>query len=688
MNGKPENNAAPDAAAAEAANHALQDAQWAEQAGLPERAVAEYRKVVALFPDVFQVHNNLANLLLGLGRAEEALEAAQKAHALSPGDALINANLGQALLKVGQSEAALPHLRQALAASPELHPLRKALAETLLELGRTDEAIAVFAAVEHQFANDQAMLEIMAAFYHRAKVGGPAERCFVRIMQLAPDRAATYNDLAQLYIDYAKFDSARDVTLKGLRLEPKTAVLWNTLANAQASLGMVKDALVSYRKVIELAPNLAPAYSNMLLTMHYSTDVGAEEMAAEHRRCGQVLGPPGLAQRAFPNRPDPGRRLRIAYMSPDVRQHSVAFFLEPLLDHRDRESFEVFCYGDVKTPDKVTQRLRAKIDQYRSILGLRDREAAAMISADTIDILIDLAGHAGSMRIPVLGYKPAPVQVTYCGYPDTTGIEAVDYRITDWLSDPAGVEELYTERLVRLPGGFLCFLPPPDLPDIGAPPLLAAGHLTFGSFNREIKISQDTYDLWARVLRTVPGSRMVMKSIAGAEPATRERQLGEFERRGIARERIDVVGFIADQKHHLACYRDVDIVLDTYPYHGTTTTLDALLMGVPVITLEGYNHASRVGASLLSQVGLAELIAGSPDEYIAMAVELAGDSGRLASLHGTLRARLLASPLCDGPGFVRKFEYALRGMWCNWCRAQGATLTPAQAAMAAFDFPL
>ncbi|WKZ11775.1 MAG: tetratricopeptide repeat protein [Gammaproteobacteria bacterium] len=686
MNAKPENPATEAQTPLEAANRALRDAEWAEQAGLPERAVAAYRKVAALCPAAFEVHNNLASLLLGLDRPTEALDAANRALALNPGDALVNANVGQAQLRLGQVELALPFMRRALADRPDLHPLRQQLADTLLEIGRRDEAVATMAEIDDRYPNDIEVLKMMASLYQRAHAAMQAERVYLRLLQLAPQRDATYNDLAQLYIDFAHFSKARDLALRALHLKPDQPALWNTLALAQASLGLVKDALASYRKVMEMAPNLAISHSNMLLTMHYSTDVGPAEMAEEHRRWGRLHAPPGLATRAFPNAPDPGRRLRVGYLSPDFRRHSVAFFFEPLLDHRNREQFEVYCYGEVRSPDEVTQRIKAKADHYRNTTGMHDLQLSDQIKADGVDILVDLAGHTGTSRTVLLGYRPAPVQVTYCGYPDTTGIEVVDYRITDALADPPGVDDRYTETLCRLPEGFLCFRPPESLPEVGPAPMLAGAAVTFGSFNREFKVSQDTYDLWCRILRAVPHSRMIMKSIAGGDPATRRLTLAEFERRGVTPDRIEIIGFIAEQKDHLASYRRVDIALDTYPYHGTTTTLDSLLMSVPVITLEGYNHASRVGVSLLTAVGLPEFIASSPDEYVAMAIELAAQPGRVAELHHTLRNRLLQSPLCDGPRFTRIYEHALRGMWCNWCRQQGATLSGAQTAMAAFDF--
>lgn len=674
-------------AATEEANLALKDAEWAERTGLPERAIAAYRKVVALFPAVWEVHNNLANLLLDLGRPAEALQAAQSALAVRPDEPLVNANVGRALLGLNRPEEAVPYLRSALQRQPGMHPLRDMLARTLLETGRPDDGAAVFREVEAQATGDFQLLAMMARFYHRAKRGGDAERCLLRMRQLDPSHAPTYSELAQLYIDYAQYSKASEVSRDGLRLDPDSTVFWNTLANCQSSIGLVDEALVSYRKVLELAPNTPPSHSNLLLTMHYVSGLDPAEIFEEHKRFGRVHTPPALATRDFPNTPEPARRLRIGYVSPDIRQHSVAFFLEPLLDHRDRDRFEVYGYGAVKTPDEVTQRLRGKFDQYRNVFDMTMPHMAQTIKADRIDILIDLAGHAGSLHAPVLGYKPAPVQVTYLGYPDTTGIEAVDYRITDWTADPAGAEATHTEQLVRLPDGFLCFRPPEDLPAIGAPPRAANGWVTFGSFNREFKVSRQVLDLWCRILLAVPGSRMVMKSVAGSDPATREYQLGEFERRGVDRSRVQLVGFIGSQKEHLAMYRDIDIALDTFPYHGTTTTLDALLMGVPVVTLAGYNHASRVGASLLGQVGIPELIARTGDEYVAKAIELAGDPGRVAALHGALRGKLLASTLCDGPGFARKFEFALRGMWLNWCRSRGVALSPAESAQAAFEFP-
>lgn len=648
---------------------ALRQARWAERSRLPDKAVEEYRKVIGIRPDDHGAHAGLARLLLRLNRPAEALVAARSAHALDPADPQANLHLGQALLHCHQPEPAIAHLQAALAAQPDNHGLRRLLADTLLELGQRDDAAALFDAIDPDTQSDIGLLTAMGRFYRRARLAGSAERCLARAVQLGPRQAASYNELAQLYNEYTEFTRAKNVALAGLAVQPDAAPLWNTLAGCQVSIGQIDDAIASYRKSLQYSPGAALVYSNMLLVMHYSSAITPAALAEEHRRWGRLYAPPKLASTTFGNVPAPGRRIRVGYLSPDFRSHPVAFFVEPLMEHHDRNAFEVFGYGDVRTPTEVTYRLRDRMDHYRGVAGLHDAQLIDVIRRDGIDILVDLAGHAGNDRIVALAYKPAPVQVTYCGYPDSSGIQAVDYRITDALADPPGADANYTERLVRLPGCFLCFRPPADAPEPGPPPALTRGHVTFGSFNRECKISQHCYDVWSRVLHAVPGSRIVLKSIAGHNPETRAYQFGEFARRGIGPERVQILGFVGEQRGHLATYLDVDIALDTFPYNGTTTTLDSLLMGVPVIALEGLHHAGRVGVSLLENIGLPEFVAHSDEEYVDLAVTLASDPARLLELHRTLRQRLVTSPICDERAFTAKFELALRNMWQEWCRS-------------------
>ncbi|MBI5723920.1 MAG: tetratricopeptide repeat protein [Planctomycetes bacterium] len=670
----------------EQAIKAFKEARTFEMAGELEKALAGYKKVVALDPDIYEAHNNLGSVMVAMGKYDEAIEEHKKALDLKPDCPFVNANIGQAYIRQGTPEKAISHLEKALDKRPDLHETRKLLADTLLDIGMVEAAIDVFSKLQRNNPDDMGLLNAMAQLYHRAKMPGEAEKCFLRMIELKPDYAGAYNDLAMVYQITGMFSKARDTLKKGLELAPTSAILWNTLANSEQSIGQIDEAIKSFRKAIEYDPNLAVPHSNMLLSMHYISGLDPKELFEEHRRWGRMHAPPALATKHFPNKPNPMRKLRVGYISPDIRRHSVAFFLEPLLDNCDRTKFELFCYADVRFPDEWTLKLKDKFDHYRSILNMNDPHIGTLIKGDELDILIDLAGHAGSVHTAVLGYKPAPVQATYIGYPDTTGIEAVDYRITDEIADPQGAEENYVEKLVRLPGGFLCYRPLDDAPEIGNPPGLTRKFVAFGSFNREFKVSQKTLDIWCKILLAVPNSQMFMKSGAGRDNEAREYLLGQFEKRGVGRDRVHLAGFVKDQKDHLAIYREIDIALDTYPYHGTTTTIESLYMGVPVVTLSGYHHASRVGASLLTHIGVPEWIARSEDEYAAKAVALAADLPSIARLHGTLRNRLASSPLCDSRTFTKKYEYALRGMWCNWCRKEGVKLTPEQEAMAAFDF--
>jgi protein O-GlcNAc transferase len=367
---------------------------------------------------------------------------------------------------------------------------------------------------------------------------------------------------------------------------------------------------------------------------------------------------------------NPDKRLRIGYVSADLRSHSVAFFLESILAARNQREFEVLCYSNSVAADTTTARLRALVDGWRDIAGLDDEQAAALIRSDAIDILVDLAGHTKANRLPLFTRKPAPIQITYLGYPDTTGIEAIDYRLTDEWADPPGqTEHLHSEQLVRLPDGFLCYQPPSSCPPVGPLPLLLSGRVTFGSFNNLAKVSPTVIGYWAAILAAVPGSRLLLKSKALADSGTRKYIHQQFCAHGIEAGRVELVGWTPARVDHMALYSEVDVALDTFPYHGATTTCEALWMGVPVVTLAGPVHVSRVGVSLLHAAGLAELIAESPQEYARKAAELVADTGRLAALRGDLRERLRASRLTDAQRITASIEVAYRDMWRRFCAA-------------------
>jgi predicted O-linked N-acetylglucosamine transferase (SPINDLY family) len=371
---------------------------------------------------------------------------------------------------------------------------------------------------------------------------------------------------------------------------------------------------------------------------------------------------------AHSNSRDPARRLRIGYVSPDFRAHAVANFFEPLLSCHDRSQFFIACYSNCPAPDAVTRRIESAADLFRDITALDDAAAADLIRSDGIDVLVDLAGHTARNRLLCFARKPAPVQVTYLGYPDTTGLSAIDARFTDALADPPHTDIYHSESLIRLPAPFLCYQPPVDAPSPAPPPMLANGYITFGSFNNFTKLNRQTIKLWAQLLKSVLTARLLLKADALADPLVAESARAAFAPHGIPAQRLTLSGFVPTTAGNLDFYRNIDIALDPSPYNGTTTTCEALLMGVPVVTLAGQTHVSRVGVSLLTGVELTSLISTDADDYIRRAAVLAVDVNQLTTLRETLRARLLRSPLADAGRLAANIESAYRTLFSQWCQ--------------------
>jgi predicted O-linked N-acetylglucosamine transferase (SPINDLY family) len=347
-----------------------------------------------------------------------------------------------------------------------------------------------------------------------------------------------------------------------------------------------------------------------------------------------------------------------------LKRHSVAYFLQPLFEHHDREKFEITAYSNTDLADDVTEQLKRSCERWRDIVTMGDEQVAETILADEIDILIDLAGHTTGNRLAVFGRKPAPIQMTYLGYPNTTGLSSIDYRVTDELADPPGMTEAFhSEKLLRLPAPFLCYQPPGVAPDVVEPPMLRNGYVTFGSFNKAAKAGPETIALWSAVLRALPTSRLMMKSRGLASEGSRRRIIDAFASQGVSQDRLQLIEAEQPLAAHLAMYGQIDIALDTFPYHGTTTTCEAMWMGVPVVTRAGKTHVSRVGVSLLTAVGLSDLVAEADELFVAKAVAMTSKGAELTGLRAGLRDRMQASPLCDQGGFAKRFEVALRALW-------------------------
>ena len=567
-----------------------------------------------------------------LNNAAETIDCFRRAVALQPGHALAYFNLGMALRGQGRNEEAVDAFREVTRLVPQRPEAYVCLGQVLMTLGRFDEA----------------------------------GDCLQALLKVTPQDVEAWANRGKIFHAKGHFDEAVSCYRRALRLEPRYGGIYDNLACVLCNQGLYEEALANHRKALEIIPNDTTAYSNLLLTMHYLPGQNAEELFAEHRRWAQVHAniPGGVAHHA--NSRDPERRLRVGYVSPDFRDHPVAFFFEPLLANHDRNAVEPVCYSNVARPDETTARLRSMAVQWRDIRALNDERAANMIREDAIDILVDMAGHTGGSRLMVFARKPAPIQVTWLGYPNTTGLPAVDYRLTDSISDPPDERALYTEKLIRLPGAFFCYAPPADAPAVTALPARARGVVTFGSLNTLAKLNDQVIDLWCEVLHANPASRLLVyrNTLKGA---VKGRFAAKFAARGIGGERLQLRSDLPPGQGYLDIYGEIDIALDTFPWSGHTTSCEALWMGVPVITLYGKSHAGRMCASVLAGMGLSHLTARTPDDYVRIATALSGDLDALEQMRAGLRARMAASPLCDGHAFARKIEAAYREMWRTWC---------------------
>ena len=498
-----------------------------------------------------------------------------------------------------------------------------------------------------------------------------AVACYRKALQINPNFADAYNDLGiALYLKGSLSESIESYS-HALILKSDHVEAYSNLGNTYQYQGNLDKAEECYREALRIKPDFASCYSNLLLSMNYDNRYDAQTIASEHLKFAkQIIEPLSFNTIIHTNERIPARKLKIGYVSPDFRRHPVAYFIEPVIISHNREYFEVFCYSNSLKHDEVTKRIQDHADQWRNIAGMSDERVTELIRKDNIDILVDLAGHTDRNRILVFARKPTPIQVSWIGYCATTGLSTIDYRIADSYTDPVGMtEQFYSEELIRLSESFSCYLPAPDSPDIGILPSLTSGHVTFGSFNNFAKVSSVVLSLWIKILKTVPSSRLIMKARSLADKTVCQNLTDLFIRAGIDISRIELVSQVPSIKEHLGFYNRVDIGLDTFPYNGTTTTCEAIWMGVPVVTLAGKSHASRVGVSLLSNVGLPELIAKTSDEYISIAVNLANDLKKLQSFRECLRDMMMRSPLCDAKRFTAKIEMCYRKMWETWCKA-------------------
>ena len=606
---------------------ALRDAFANHRAGRMLEAELGYRRALAASPGDANATHLLGMLLHQQDRNEEAIELLQKAVSLAPGSAEFQNSLGGALARIGRTAEALSHLRESVRLDPRYVEARSNLGLALHHARKYSEAIA----------------ELRSA------------------TALRPNYAEAYHQLGNALRAAGLAQEAAESHRQAISISPRFSAAYHELAADLCDLGSADEAIAAYRKVLELNPDSLSAYSDVLFCLHYSDRYMPGNLLKEALGYGRRFGQPAEGERngdaaSFRKTscvPVSLRRLRVGYLSPDFRRHTIRHIIEPILESHDRQQVEVFCYASVHQPDDVTSKLANLSEHWTDVTRLSDDEAAEHIASDAIDVLVDLAGHMGDTRLAVLARRPARVQLQL-GYPGTTGLSAVDYRFADAHSMPSEAIGFYSEKTLYLPDCAWLYKPADDAPNVGPLPADRNGFVTFGCLNKLVKVSGRTLNIWATVLGAVPNSRLLLLS-----PQKNDRLLDSLARRGIDLKRVELAPR-RSRSAYLELFNQIDIALDPMPYNGETTTCDGLWMGVPLVTLAETAFVSRRGASHLTNLGLNQLIAQTPEDYVAIAASLASDLPLLAGLRSTLRDRMRNSPITNGPEYTRNLESLFR----------------------------
>jgi predicted O-linked N-acetylglucosamine transferase (SPINDLY family) len=608
------------------------------QAGNLNIAESAYRAILASNPNHVDAWQRLGILLHQTGRTGESIDALKRAAQLRPEAPDVHSNIATVLAAAGHRSEAVESFRRALSLGATFPETHNNIGSLLRDMGRPREAIEA---------------------YRQA-------------VALRPDYADAWNNMGMLLRIEGDFDGAEEAFVQAARLRPDSPEVLNNLAGVYQETRRVAQAVHLLRRAAEIS-NHPKIWDNLLLAMYGLEGVTAAQIRAAHDQWNAAVAVP-LARPAgaFPNEKIADRRLRVGLVSQDFREHPVGYLLTPVLEHHDRSHFEIVCYSDVKGPDAVTRRHQQLADRWADTTALTDEQLASLVEHDQIDVLFDLALHTANSRLLAFARRPAPVQLTWAGYPASTGLYTIDYRLTDPHLDPLGTdrESLYSEKLLYLPNCFWCVDPQGQEPPVNDPPATRNGFITFGCLNQFSKISDAALTRWAAVMRSIPNSRLRLLA-----PHGRARiQLAEFmSKLGVSPNRI----LFMDRRpraDYLKFYHDIDICLDSSPYTAHTTAIDALWMGVPVVTLAAKTAVSRGALSILSQLDLTNLASFDDDNFVCTAVTLSADRARLSHLRATLRPRLMASPIADVRQFTRDLESAIRQAWRAWCDSANFSL--------------
>ncbi len=635
--------------------------------GKIRQAIACHRKALEINPGHVHTHNNMGAALMCLDELEEAVACYRKAIKITPNDSQLYSNMGIAYMGLGKAEDAIECYRKALEIDPANIPSYNGMGATLSSQGKIEEAILYYRKALELDPDDFApYFNLGNALKSQSKTEEAIE-CYRKAVKINPSHVHAYNNMGIALFTQGKTEEAIECYQKATAIISKGSELCNSPSVQQHYDYDTGGTAFSTKNVSKRRSEDALAHCNLIFTLQYVPDMTGERLIAECRRWDTLFGSHQKPV-VYKNNPDPNRRLKVGYVSPDFHGHAAAFLLEPLLASHDKTAVEVFCYAEVRSPDSNTEKFQKHADKWRVTVGVSDKDMADMIRADKIDILVDCGGYSDNNRLTALTHRPAPIQISSMfGHGGATGLRAFDYVLTDQYLTPPGFENHFSEEIIRLPNHIAPFTPLSQYPDVSPSNASRSGRIVFACFAALARISQKAFNLWRRILEGVPGATLLVKNAAFSDAGTLESWRDMFSS---FTDRVDFEGVPGGWAQNMDVYRRIDIVLDSFPASGHTVSLIPLWMGVPVVSYSGKHAAQRFGTSVLSNVGLSELLAETEDEYVEKAIRLASDLEKLQLLRKTLRKQMADSVICDSRQIASDIELEYRRIWKKRCASQ------------------
>ncbi|XP_006851475.2 probable UDP-N-acetylglucosamine--peptide N-acetylglucosaminyltransferase SPINDLY isoform X2 [Amborella trichopoda] len=642
-------------------------------------ALTFYGKAALQRPMYAEAYCNMGVIYKNRGDLEGAIACYERCLSVSPNFEIAKNNMAIALTDLGTKVKLEGDINQGVAYYKKALFYNWHYADAMYNLGvaygemlKFDMAIVFYELAIHFNPHCAEACNNLGVIYKDRDNLDKAIQCYQMALSIKPNFSQSLNNLGVVYTVQGKMDAAASMIEKAIAANPTYAEAYNNLGVLYRDAGDISLSIEAYEQCLRIDPDSRNAGQNRLLAMNYINEGVDDKLYEAHREWGRRFMRRYPQYTSWENPKDPERPLVIGYVSPDYFTHSVSYFIEAPLLYHDYLNYKVVVYSAVVKADAKTLKFKDKVLKnggiWRDIYGIDEKKVAAMVRDDKVDILVELTGHTANNKLGMMACRPSPIQATWIGYPNTTGLPTIDYRFTDQLADPPTTRQKHVEELVRLPDCFLCYTPSPEAGSVSPTPALSNGFITFGSFNNLAKITPKVLKVWARILCAVPNSRLVVKCKPFCCDSVRQKFLSALEQLGLETLRVDLLPLILLNHDHMQAYSLMDISLDTFPYAGTTTTCESLYMGIPCVTMAGSVHAHNVGVSLLTKVGLKHLIARTEDEYVQLALQLASDINALSTLRMNLRALMLKSPVCDGPRFILGLESTYRSLWRRYCK--------------------